>query len=296
MTKLVTDRQRVVRFAFLPLMLIGVNSLGWWLASRDAPKPGIVALLLGAVGLSFLAERTLPYNDDWNEPRDDAGRDVAHALINEALQVGSLLTLPLMVDVAAIDGAWPSDLPFVLQVLGSVLVLDAGITLTHWASHRMELLWRFHAVHHSVRRFYGLNGLMKHPLHQLLETAVGTMPLVILGLPTDVATALVVAITIQLLLQHSNADYYVPSWARRLLALNLVHRFHHLKWPVVGDVNFGLFTNIWDRLLGTAVWNPSRTFTTDVLGIAKEPDYPDAYLAQLVRPVVGVRTGEPQPS
>lgn len=296
MTTLATNRQRAVRFAFLPLMLIGVNALGWWMASRDAPKPAVVALLLGAVGVSFLAERTLPYKHDWNQPRDDAGRDVAHALINEALQIGSLLTLPLIVDLAAIDGAWPSDLPFVLQVLGSVLVLDAGITLTHWFSHRMELLWRFHAVHHSVRRFYGLNGLMKHPFHQLLETAVGTMPLVILGLPTDVATALVVAVTIQLLLQHSNADYYVPSWARRLLALNVVHRFHHLKWPVVGDVNFGLFTNIWDRLLGTTVWDPSRTFTTDVLGIAKEPDFPDAYLAQLVRPLAGVRTGEPQPS
>lgn len=41
---------------------------------------------------------------------------------------------------------------------------DLGITLMHWLSHRSALLWRLHAVHRSVHRIYGLNGLMKHPL------------------------------------------------------------------------------------------------------------------------------------
>lgn len=69
------------------------------------------------------------------------------------------------------------------QVLLAVAVTDMGVTLVHVASHRVGWLWRMHAVHHSVRRFYGFNGLMKHPLHGALELAAGTAPLLVLGMP-----------------------------------------------------------------------------------------------------------------
>ena len=88
---------------------------------------------------------------------------------------------------------------------------------------------------------------------------------------------------IQLLLQHSNADYTVGP-LRYVLSLNEGHRFHHLKWAGVGDVNFGLFTLIWDHMLGTFSYDPERRFTSDDLGIAKEPDFPSGYLAQLREP------------
>lgn len=265
-------------------MLIGGNALGWHLARTGASKLVLVGVLAAAVGLSFAAERIAPYRRSWNESRGDGGRDVAHAVVNEALQIGSLLTLPLLVDAFGIHGIWPDGLPFWVQVLGSILVLDFGITVGHRLSHTIGGLWRLHAVHHSVKRMYGFNGLMKHPLHQLFETALGTTPLVLAGLPTDVATAVVMSVAIQLLLQHSNVDYIVPTPARWLLALNSVHRFHHLKWAGVGDVNFGLFTNVWDHLMGTAAWDPERQFDSEVLGIAKQPDFPVRYVPQLASP------------
>lgn len=275
---------RVVRWGFLPLMLVGVNALGWWMAWLSVPKWQIVGVLVGAVAVSFLAERVVPYRAAWNEALGDSNRDVLHGVVNEALQVGSLVTLPWLVGWFAIDGVWPGGWPFALQVFLAIVVVDVGITLGHRVSHEFEVLWRFHAVHHSVKRFYGFNGLMKHPLHQLFETALGTAPLVVMGLPVDVATAVVVAVSVQLLLQHSNVDYVVPRPLRWLLALNVVHRFHHLKWAGVGDVNFGLFTNLWDHLMGTAVWDPGRQFDSDVIGIAKEPDFPTGYTAQLIKP------------
>ncbi|MDP4505895.1 sterol desaturase family protein [Nonomuraea turcica] len=82
----------------------------------------------------------------------------------------------------------------------------------------------------------------------------------------------------QLLLQHSNADYHVGAF-KYVLALNEGHRFHHLKWAGIGDVNFGLFTLAWDHLLGTFSYDPARRFTSEVLGMAA--NYPTAYLAQL---------------
>ncbi len=108
-------------------------------------------------------------------------------------------------------------------------------------------------------------------------------PLVLLGLPAEVATAVVVMVAVQLLVQHSNVDYNTAG-LHRLLALNRVHRFHHLRWPGVGDVNFGLFLTLWDRILGTYVDSPTARFDSSDLGIAAEPDYPTGYIHQLVRP------------
>jgi sterol desaturase/sphingolipid hydroxylase (fatty acid hydroxylase superfamily) len=107
-----------------------------------------------------------------------------------------------------------------------------------------------------------------------------------------VATALVFTVGVQLLLQHSNVDHAVGP-LRHVLALNVVHRFHHYRWAGIGDVNFGLFTNLWDRLLGTSSWDPHKRFTSADLGIAKRPDFPARYWAQLAEPFRRTSGGSP---
>ncbi|MBX6386267.1 MAG: sterol desaturase family protein [Microbispora sp.] len=274
----------VIRYGYVPFMLIGVDGAGVALAAADAGKLWLAGLLLLAVGCSFAAERLLPYEDAWNVPmRGDGRRDAVHAFVNEILVLVSVAALPLLAAHVTVVELWPRSWPFAVQVTVAVLAADLGITLVHYASHKVGVLWRFHAVHHSVERFYGLNGLMKHPLHQMVETTAGVAPLLLIGLPVQVASALALAVAVQLLLQHSNVDYRVGV-ARYVLAVNEGHRFHHLKWPGVGDVNFGLFTLVWDHLLGTFSYDPARRFTSELLGMAAKPDYPTAYLPQLVEP------------
>ncbi|MEU0509237.1 sterol desaturase family protein [Amycolatopsis sp. NPDC006125] len=273
----------LVRYGYVPFMLLVVDGAAIALAAGGHSKLWLLGLLFVAVGASFAAERVLPYRDDWNVPHGDDRRDVAHAVVNETLTLAGLAVLPALTAVASIDGIWPGSLPFAVQVLIAVLVADLGITLVHLASHKVPALWRLHAVHHSVKRAYGFNGLMKHPLHQTLETAAGVAPLVLLGMPSAVASVLALCVAVQLLLQHSNVDYRVGP-LRAVLALNQAHRFHHLKWAGAGDVNFGLFTLLWDHCLGTYSYDPERRFRSDDLGMAAKPHYPDGYLAQLAEP------------
>jgi sterol desaturase/sphingolipid hydroxylase (fatty acid hydroxylase superfamily) len=273
----------LLRYAYAPLMLVGANGLAIHLVLRGAHSAWLLLLLLCAIAASFLVERIIPYEASWNVDHGDTLRDTAHAAINETLSVVSIAVLPAIAARASIGDLWPRSQPFVVQVLLSILVMDAGITLAHYASHRIAILWRLHAVHHSIERLYGFNGLMKHPLHQLIEMTSGVAPLVLLGLPQDVAIVLGLATAIQLLMQHSNADYRIGP-LRYVLALNEGHRFHHLKWPEIGDVNFGLFTLIWDRLLGTHRFDPRQRFTSHDLGIEAEPQYPARYLDQLAAP------------
>jgi sterol desaturase/sphingolipid hydroxylase (fatty acid hydroxylase superfamily) len=273
----------IVRFGYVPFMYVVLGGAAVALAAAHAPIWTLPVVVLAGVATSFAAERLLPYEDDWNQGHGDVGRDVTHAAVNEALMLASVGVIPLLATLGLGADRWPTGLPTAAQVVGAVLVADFGITVAHIASHHVDVLWRFHAVHHSVTRSYGFNGLMKHPVSQLFETSVGVLPLVLLGIPANVASALAVCVAIQLLLQHSNVDYRVGP-LRAVLALNEGHRFHHLKWAGVGDVNFGLFTLLWDHLFGTFSFDPLRRFSSADLGMAAKPDYPVPWPAQMLEP------------
>lgn len=275
--------RRLLKIGYAPMMLVGFNGAAYAIITAGTSSIALLPLLLSAIGVSFVTERLIPYNPDWNRDHRDTGRDRIYAVVYEASVYASVALIPLLTALSPVSGLWPSGLPLWLQLLAAILVADLGITLCHFASHRIEWLWRFHAPHHSVKRMYGFNGLIKHPLHQLLETTAGVVPLLLVGMPLDVGVLLGFAVAIQLLLQHSNADMRIGP-LRYVLALAPLHRFHHQKWAGVGDVNFGLFTNLWDHLLGTAVYDGSKRFTSDDLGIGKQPDYPTGYLAQLAAP------------
>jgi len=273
----------LIRLVYLPLFLIVGNGVAVSLVLNGQSELWLVALAIGFIGIAFLFERWAPYDPDFNKARGDANRDLMHGLVNESLNVVGVMSIPLLASLNPVPSTWPTLWPLWAQLLLAILIADIGITLAHFASHRFDPLWRLHAVHHSVKRMYGFNGLMKHPLHQSIETIAGTTPLLLMGAPVDVMMLLVVAVVLQLLLQHSNVDYFTGP-LKYLLAINVVHRFHHLNNAKEGDVNFGLFTQLTDRLLGTAYYDSTRRIASEDLGIDGVPDYPIGYGPQLIEP------------
>ncbi len=256
------------------------------LAIRNgAPSSAIGAIFLIALGFALACERIAPYQPDWNTPKGDGARDTVHLLVNESLVAISLAGLPLIADASGLANRafWPAQWPWLLQLLFALLVFDLGITFAHYASHRAERLWRFHAVHHSVRRMYCLNGILKHPVHQAIEMAAGTAPLVLLGLPGDIALALASLTALQLLAQHANVDAVTGPF-RRWYAGPEHHRLHHRQQPGLGDVNFGLFTTLGDRVLGTLDDGSGRPVRSEDLGIEGDPDYPVDWVSQMAQP------------
>ncbi|PMU23358.1 MULTISPECIES: sterol desaturase family protein [unclassified Pseudomonas] len=285
--------KQLMAWVYAPLFWAGFIGWALWLVQRDALQwLGLVFVL--AVAVSFIAEWWLPYEPQWNRNQGDRRRDLIHALVNEGLNAVGLLILPVLTALLAVDGVWPRAWPLWAQLLLAIFIADAGITLMHYASHRVAALWRLHAVHHSVQRLYGFNGLMKHPLHQMLEATAGLAPLVLLGIPTEVALLLALAIAVQLLLQHSNVDMRLGP-LRWVFAWAPVHRFHHMKYGRAGDVNFGLFFNLWDWLLGTAFYSHDYRMGQGDLGIGSRPDFPREYVAQLRDPFRTVRLSKEPP-
>ena len=159
--------KRLVSWIYAPAFLLGFLGYGLW------QPDSLILLFVIAVVVSFLAEQWLPYEPQWNRSLGDRRRDTLHALVNESLNAVGLLILPGLTALLAFEGIWPRGWPLWEQLLMAIVLADAGITLMHYASHRVRPLWRLHAVHHSVQRLYGFNGLMKHPLHQVLEATYG---------------------------------------------------------------------------------------------------------------------------
>jgi len=275
--------QTLTRYGYVPFMLLGLNALAIGLVAGGYPYWTLAPVLATAIATAFLAERILPVHDDWNHQHGDGKRDIVHAVVYEISNLNSILLLPIIALFIPWDGIWPTHWPLWTQVLIAVIVADFGFSMLHWLSHRVEFLWRLHSVHHSIERLYGFNGLIRHPLHQTIDLAIGTLPLVLAGLPVNVAVLLGFIISVQLFVQHSNVDVRLGVF-QKFLSIGSLHRLHHVNWGKEGDVNFGLFFTVWDWMLGTLVLTPKRAIRSDDLGIDYEPNYPRGYIDQLIHP------------
>ena len=143
--------KQILAWLYAPVFWVGFIGGGLWLVTVGASQ-WLLAVFALAIGVSFIAELCLPYEPQWNRPLGDRRRDVLHALVNESLNALGLLALPLLTAWLAIEGAWPRAWSLGAQLLLAIVIADAGITLMHYASHRIAALWRLHAVHHSVQR------------------------------------------------------------------------------------------------------------------------------------------------
>lgn len=275
---------KMVRILYAPLFFVGFVGLAIHIADQGGGLLWLVVLLVCAILVSRFTEYFAPYERSWNNPHQDRIRDVIHAIVNEASIIALLVIMPVAASLVPWPSFWPSSQALWLQVGLAIILIDAGITLVHFASHRLNVLWRFHAVHHSVLRMYGFNGLLKHPVHQILEIMGGTLPWLFLGIPVEVAALGAFAVSIQLLLQHSNVDMKIGP-LKYIWAVAPVHRHHHVASATEGDVNFGLFFTLWDVLLGTARFSSSCHVRAGTIGIDGEPDYPTTYLDQLTQPL-----------
>jgi len=240
-------QRSVVRWMYIPLILcavvVGIGVLG----ARS--ESWIPVMVVSVLLFTFVAEAVAPFADGWRVRDHAFPADVVSAVINESVVALGVMAAPMLAGWLSLE-VWPADAPRLPRIVAGALILDAGVTLAHWWSHRSGWLWRFHAIHHGAERLYGLNGLMKHPVHLVFETTVGIAPLIVLGIDRQTATALAGLVAVQLVVQHANVGYRV-GWFGTWFAWNGGHRLHHVADETEGNVNFGLFTLIWDRMLGT---------------------------------------------
>lgn len=272
-----------ILYATYPIVVLGgatilvtAQSAGWgyW------PLAPIV-LVAAAVTVALL-ERVQPYTPTWNLDDGDARLDILHLLGNVAISQISIALFAAARPLWPGFGLWPDAWPFWMQGLLALVVVDLGLYAIHRASHGLGWLWRLHAIHHSSRRIYWVNGQRRHLLHELVEGAPGLLVLFLAGAPPAAFATAIAIVTLHLLLQHANIDYRLGPF-RRLFSVAELHRWHHQRrWHDVQG-NYAAVFSVWDLLFGTALrW---RGDAPPDVGMDDEPDLPTTYTGQLMWPL-----------
>lgn len=205
-----------------------------------------------------------------------------------------LLALPLSALAALLHQVVPAEYyagvagwPLPVRLALALVVADIGAYWGHRWSHRVPLLWRFHALHHSAEHVDWLVNTRAHPLDMAFNRLCGLVPLYVLGLAQPVAdrldlTPMLIAVigTAWGFFVHANVRWRFGV-LEQLVATPAFHHWHHNNdGPAVIDRNFAPTLPWVDRLFGTlhlpaAQW--PRRYGTDTV-------VPAGLLAQLLGP------------
>ena len=182
------------------------------------------------------------------------------------LALHAIVVIPLMtllsVGAAAIIGTqsrWielrpAAHWPLWLLIPLTIAAMDAANWLAHYADHRLDALWRFHALHHSQEELSVLTSFRAHPLMHTTGFLLATIPVEVLMPTRAIAPILITTYVCIGTLQHANLRWTFGP-AGRVLVSPAYHRLHHATDRQ--HVNLGVVLTIWDVLAGRARF-PSR--------------------------------------
>jgi sterol desaturase/sphingolipid hydroxylase (fatty acid hydroxylase superfamily) len=246
-----------------------------------------ITVLASLVGL-LAFELVVPYRQDWRLYGDrDLLRDIGHYILYGL--IGS--TVAQSVFVVALAGAlaplnlpslWPTNTPFVVQIL---LVVVLGDFLEYWLhrlAHSIPALWRVHAVHHMPMRLHALKAARHHVLYFLLRGLIVWTPLLLIGVPSALIVWQVAALSVTGNLAHANIDFKIPKVMHKVLVTPEIHRLHHSIDHALGNSNFGALLPVWDMLFGT--YTDPVTTPLAAVGIEGDP-IPHRWLVELGWPL-----------
>ena len=144
--------------------------------------------------------------------------------------------------------AWPAY----LQIIAALLLAEFFIWFNHFARHKIQTLWFFHAVHHSQKQLNVFTDDRAHIVDLLVGSLLTFIPFFIFDV-SNLYAVIVIGIykPIHNRFIHSNLKINL-GWLGWLLTSPQFHRVHHSIDPVDADKNFGVYFSIYDHLFGTA--------------------------------------------
>jgi sterol desaturase/sphingolipid hydroxylase (fatty acid hydroxylase superfamily) len=273
------------RLCLSSVVLAGVTALIAWVAVADLLRQGRLETVLSAgraelaapllvvlVVATGISERVWPA-----ERRPLLAR--GHVQDASFLALHAIVVIPLMtllsVGAATLaeehaswielraTGSWPGWLLIPL----TVVAMDGANWLAHYADHRLDALWRFHALHHSQEELSVLTSFRAHPLMHTTGFLLATIPVVALMPARPIAPVIITVYVCIGTLQHANIRWTFGPLGRVIVS-PAYHRLHHA--PDTQHANLGVVLTIWDVLAGRARF-PARGDAVGRTGLDGRP-------------------------
>lgn len=176
-------------------------------------------------------------------------------------------------------------LPVALQLILFFLIADFVQWWTHRLLHRVDFLWQFHKVHHSVEEMGFAAHLRYHWMETVVYKSIQYIPIAIL---VNVSSPYVfIVFYFQILIGHLNhanirLDYGPLKYIFNNPRMHIWHHAKELPYNRRYGVNFGLSISLWDYIFGTA-YIPHNGRDIE-LGFDHVEEYPQTFIGHMIDP------------
>lgn len=269
-----------------PVLMAGCLALTAYGFVIDRPVVMFNVAYFSLAGILLILERLMPHERTWLPSDGQTFANIAHTLTSKGT-VQTLIVFSSAIGIASYVtpvsepgyGLWPREWPLWIQVILGILAAEFGLYWAHRLAHEWPVLWRFHAIHHSVTKLWVVNTGRFHFVDSLVSIVLGMLILLALGAPMEVLVWLSAITAFIGMLTHCNVDMrFGPiSWVFNTPGL---HRWHHSRDLREGNKNYGENIVLWDMVFGT-YFNENRRPPADI-GIP-EP-MPARFIDQLIYP------------
>ncbi len=169
------------------------------------------------------------------------------------------------------------SLPSWLEIILSIIALDGIIWLQHLLFHKVPILGRFHAVHHTDLELDITSGTRFHPVEMLISMMIKFASIALLGAPVIAVILFEVILNGMALFNHSNfaLPLFIDKPLRRFFVTPDMHRIHHSVSIEEQNSNFGFNLSVWDRVFNTYKEAPEKGHESMILGVHSIRDEKD---------------------
>ena len=137
-----------------------------------------------------------------------------------------------------------------ISVLVAFIILDFAGYWVHRLTHRVNVLWNRHIIHHSSEEFNLSCALRQSISNTLKFTAIFMIPAAIIGVPASIFSVIA---PIHLFMQFWYHTRLIDKmgWFEIFFVTPSHHRVHHAINPEYIDKNYGQILIIWDKIFNT---------------------------------------------
>jgi sterol desaturase/sphingolipid hydroxylase (fatty acid hydroxylase superfamily) len=256
-----TPRQQTTPIAtraidLLPPFTVVAVVLTWMLAPSSITENPWSVVVAGVatsfflLGLEWLFERHEEWRLNWREFATDLFYFVLmYTVIGWAVEALADGPLAALKDSLGIATPWVLQMPFVLQVVLVVFLIEFGQYWMHRAMHDWLPLWLTHAPHHHLTQLNAMKGFVGNPI-ELFLISLSVVALF------DVATpALFCALNVLGVISgyaHANIRSNPPLFYSYAFTTIRHHSLHHTALSYEDTrCNYGNSVILFDRLFGT---------------------------------------------
>jgi sterol desaturase/sphingolipid hydroxylase (fatty acid hydroxylase superfamily) len=169
--------------------------------------------------------------------------------------------------IAVISG-WPLPAKIIL----AFIVFDFLQWFHHWARHRVNAFWHFHAIHHSQRQVNLFTDLRVHAGEYVISETLVFIPMFAFGISAYGVMGVAGLRWWYTRFLHANIRTNL-GWLKHVLVTPQFHRVHHSIEARHQNKNFGVVFSVWDRLFGTLHARYDEYPATGVEGLSFEPPH-----------------------